>query len=242
MSLSVTANYDYVMVNGATVPFSASGGTSPYVFSIQAGGAGGTIDPVSGLYTPPGVVGEDIVVVTDAALDTAAFQMNVGTIIELFADVIQTSMGLAYDQIYLMNQKYTLPTDSRLYIAIGFLRFKPFGRSNVFDGDGTGLSTIQSTNIMATLNVDMFSKSTAAMDQVGQLVIALESPYSLQQQELNSFRIFPISLSIANLSGIEGIAIPYRFNLSVNVQYLVSNVVDTQYYDTFELPTIIMSP
>ena len=242
MSLSLTANYDYVMVNGPTVPFSASGGVPPYAFSIQPDGAGGSINPVSGLYSPPGVVGEDIILVTDAALNTATFQMNIGTIIELFADVIQTSMGLAYDQIYLMNQKYTIPTDSRLYIAIGFLRFKPFGRSNVFDGSGTGLSTIQSTNIMATFNVDMFSKSTAEMDQIGQLVIALESPYSLQQQELNSFRIFPISLSIANLSGIEGIAIPYRFNLSVNVQYLVSNVVSTEYYDTFELPTVTTSP
>lgn len=46
-----------------TLTFTASGGTSPYVFSISSGS--GTIDPDTGFYTAPPGSGTDVVTVTD---------------------------------------------------------------------------------------------------------------------------------------------------------------------------------
>jgi hypothetical protein len=50
---------------GSSITFSASGGLTPYSFSIAAGA--GTIDPASGVYTAPTEVGVDTVRVTDSA-------------------------------------------------------------------------------------------------------------------------------------------------------------------------------
>jgi plastocyanin len=57
--------------------FSATGGIPPYSYSVVAGGAGGTVNSVSGLYTAPGVEGSDAVRVTDAASHRSDAQVTV---------------------------------------------------------------------------------------------------------------------------------------------------------------------
>lgn len=54
-----------VVTTSTTVAFTASGGTSPYSFSVTSGG--GTIDTTSGVYSAPDVAGSATVRVTDAA-------------------------------------------------------------------------------------------------------------------------------------------------------------------------------
>lgn len=51
---------------GGTEFFTASGGVSPYSFSVLSGGAGGTIVASTGAYTAPNTAGIDTVQVTDA--------------------------------------------------------------------------------------------------------------------------------------------------------------------------------
>ena len=52
------------LVVGATCDFSASGGSPPYIFSVLTGS--GIIDPKSGLYTAPGIPGNEIIQVLDS--------------------------------------------------------------------------------------------------------------------------------------------------------------------------------
>jgi hypothetical protein len=60
---------------GSTITFSASGGLTPYSFSM-AGGLG-TIDPLTGFYTAPSEAGIDTVRVTDSAGSTAEATVTV---------------------------------------------------------------------------------------------------------------------------------------------------------------------
>ncbi len=60
---------------GSTITFGASGGLTPYSFSI-AGGLG-TIDPLTGFYTAPSEAGIDTVRVTDSAGGTAEATVTV---------------------------------------------------------------------------------------------------------------------------------------------------------------------
>lgn len=153
--------------------------------------------------------------------------------LHLFCDVIRYQMDLADDQVYIYNQKINIPTDSRLYIAVGVLVVKPFGNSNV-PISTAGLDELQSANFLANLSVDVFSKGTDALTRKEEVILALNSTYSKSLQQTYGFYIAKHSSSFVNLSAIEGSIIPYRFNLGVNIQYKITKQQPIDYYDNFD--------
>ncbi len=218
---------------GSTRTFVGSGGTGPYIYALVSGI--GSIDPDTGVYTAPAASGKAVVSVTDSALvpATETAQVTVNTALTHFCDIIQHEMGLSDGQVYLWDQKINIPTDQRLYIAIGVLTCKPFANSRTYDGSGGGLEEILSTNFMATLSVNILSRGTDARDRKEEVVLALNSTYSQQVQEANGFGVAVLPSTFVNISEIDGPAIPYRFNLSVAIQYKVTKTKAVQYYDSF---------
>lgn len=213
-----------------SVPIGASGGTPPYTFSVRSGGAGGSINSVSGQYTAPFQPGVDVIQVADSLNALAYLTLNIGNAIQLLCDIIQVQLNLASDQVYLWDQKFNIPNDARLYVPVGVLVCKPFGNTNSFDPVN---GQVQSVNMSATLSIDILSRSLDALNRKEEVLMALNSFYSESQQELNNFRIFRISQNFVNLSEEEGAAILYRFNISVNVQYMIMKVSAIPYYDNF---------
>ncbi len=230
---------------GLTASFIAAGGTAPYVFSVAAGGAGGTINSATGVYTAPAVVNpdpaksQDTILVTDAAALTANSKILVGSPLTLFCEIIEREMGLARGRVYFWDQKVSMPTDSDLFIAVAVLREKIFSNSKSFS-NVSGVEAIQSVNVMSQLSVDIQSRGPAARDRRHEVLLALNSVYAEQQQEQNSFLIgkLPPGVQFINLSLVDGAAIPYRFNITVNMQYFVKKQKAVPYFDTFETPTI----
>lgn len=241
MSLILTSSVT-AMATGRQTSFLASGGVAPYVYSIAPGGAGGTINPSTGLYTAPlSTTGKDNIIVTDATLATATKSILSCTPLELFCDILQTEMGLAQGRVYLWDQKIDQPKDNGLYIAVGVLSCKPFGNNTPIDGSGAGLNAVQSVNMFATLSVDIISRGPEARDRKEEVIMALNSIYSQSQQEANSFYIAKISSGFNNLSNIDGAAIPYRFNISVNMQYFVTKTKAVPYFDDFAQPGLTIN-
>lgn len=236
---------------GLSSSFGANGGTSPYTYSVRANGAGGSINSSTGLYTAPSQVGEtpqtlyDTVQVVDSSnpVNIATAQILVGSPLLLFCDIIQTYLGLSNGRVYLWDQKIMQPTDSGLYVAVSVPVCKPFGNTSVLPSSGT-FETIQSVNMMATLDIDIISRGPAARDQKELVILALRSNYSQQQQEANSFYIaaLPPGSRFINLSQIDGAAIPYRYKISVNMQYFVTNVLPINYFGTFQAVSVATNP
>lgn len=216
---------------GLTQPFGGLDGVAPYAYTLLEGV--GSIDPVTGLYSAGAVLGGATVQVTDANGATAEADIMVGTPLELFCDVIQEELDLQPGRVYLWDQEIKAPSDQGLFVAVGVLSCKPFSNIRRMDADG---NSVQSTHFSATLDVSIISKGPEARDRKEELILALNSQYSEAQQELNSFRIFPLSTSFVNLSQAEGAAIPYRFNISVTVQYQVTKTKAAPYYDQFVVP------
>ena len=238
MPLSLVCPLTYIsQVN--SILFTAQGGVAPYVYSVEPGGAGGSINASTGSYTSPITTGVDTIKVVDANLDEATLDITVGTALELFCDIIKTEMDLDDDQIYLWDQKVNIPKDFRLYVIVGILSKKPFGNNNRFQSAGTSL---QSINMQATLSVEMLSRSFQAADRGEELVMSFMSDYAQSQQEINSFYVAPLTSSWVNLSDIDGAAIPYRFNLSVNIQYFVKKTKAVPYYNNFEDVEVTTEP
>lgn len=223
------------------LPFFGSGGTAPYTFSVT--GAGGTISP-TGVYTAPSSLtdnglAQDIVKVTDSLGAEANATVYVGNCIQLLMDILRVELNLAQDCVYLYNQKIFLPEGQNMAIAVGVVAPKVFGNNKKLNSAGDMVQTI---NMSLMLDLNIISRDLSALNRKEEVVMALNSVYSDQQQALNSFRIFPITTPFVNLSQEDGSAIPYRFNISVNMQYAVTKTKAVPYFTEFAEPTVTTDP
>lgn len=237
--ISISQSYTAIAAN-ITSSFYATGGTAPYVYSVDAGGAGGSIDSSTGVYTAPSVASSspyqayDTIRVTDALSATATAKILVGTPAILFCDIIQKGLGLADGRVYLWDQKIMQPTDYDLYVAVSIPFCRPFGNTNTVIR-GSGLTQVQSVNMLAQMDVDIISRGPAARDRKEEVILALNSVYAEQQMEANSFFVakLPVNSRFINLSQVDGAAIPYRYKISVNMQYAVSKSQPAPYFSDF---------
>lgn len=241
MPLQILFNTQALGVNCKTV-VDATGGVPPYTFSIVSGG--GSINGATGEFTAANTPGRTVLRVTDSDTPTpSTSDVNISTLspMQLFCDIIKQFMGLSADQIYIYNQKFRIPPDDRIYVAVRFLQAKPF--SNVIKyGSTSGLQATQESNFYSQIMVDIFGTTIDALDRKEEIVMALKSVYSQQQQQLNSLSIAALPISFNDLSQLEGSAIPYRFNITVAMQYLVKKLADVSYFDDFDAPEVQTDP
>jgi hypothetical protein len=95
--------------------------------------------------------------------------------------------------------------------------------------------------MLAVTDIDIISKGPAARDRKEEIILAFNSNYAQQQQDANSFYIGKISTGFLNLSDIDGAAIPYRYRISVNMQYAFQKASPVSRFDTFT-KTIYTNP
>ena len=76
---------------GNTLTFSATGGVSPYTYSIVSGG--GTINSSTGLFTAPATAGSVVVRVTDSLSNTSNATVTVNAALVISPDPVITSVG-----------------------------------------------------------------------------------------------------------------------------------------------------
>lgn len=214
----------------------AFAGAEPYLYSVLPGGIGGSIS-ADGIYTAPASIGVDTIQAVDDLGEIATFKVYVGTPLHLVGDIVRKYMGLDEDQVYLYNQKYKIPPDQRIYIAISQLTSRAFGSSSK---TVNGIETI-AANIISPIDITIQSRSMDALLRKEEIILALDSEYARRQQELNGFYIGKLSANIVPLNQEEGAAIPYMFNLTVNLQYSYRKSNNSLYFDDFE-NTLITNP
>lgn len=225
---------------GLTSSFLGVGGKRPYTYAVLPGGAGGTINARSGVYTAPSILVSgpdksiDTIRVTDNLAATATSTILIGDALLLFCEIIQNQMALANGRVYLWDQKIFQPSDYSLYIAISEIVPKPFGNNITTSTDNSGnLIQHKYVNMQSMLDIDIISRGPEARDRKEEVILALGSTYAEQQMEANSFYIGKISTNFINLSNIDGAAIPYRYKISCMIQYCKNITIPIQYYSTF---------
>lgn len=246
MSLTLSSTLTAI-TPGLTSSFGATGGTEPYTYSVLPGGAGGSINSGNGTYVAPATVNfnpaqlYDTIQVTDALAATATAKVLVGTPLLLFCEIIQREMALADGRVFLWDQKIFQPTDAGLYIAVSVPRCKPFGNNTKTNSSG---DPVQSVNMLATVEVDIMSRGPDARERKEEIILALNSQYAQAQQAANSFNIgrLPTPSGFQNLSVVDGAAIPYRYNISINMQYFVTKTKPFPYFDAFAEPSLAINP
>ena len=179
-----------------TASFLGVGGQRPYSYAVVAGGAGGTINSRTGIYTAPAIASasptqvSDTITITDAASATASSSILIGTPLILFCDIIQQGLGLADGRVYLWDQKINMPTDYSMFVVVSVGLSKPFANTLDYSTNNSGgLSQIQSVNVYDLLDIDIISRGPEARDRKEEVIMALNSTYAAQQMAANSFYI-----------------------------------------------------
>ncbi len=144
-------------------------------------------------------------------------------------EIIQHELELLEGTVFIYNQRINLSSFSGLLVAVGVQSLKMIGvRTQVLDGIET-----QGANVNAVFSIDIMSKDLTALDRKEEVILALSSTYAEQIQEKYGFHIGKLPTNFVNLSEIDGAAIPYRFQLSVQVQYAVNKTKSVDYFDQF---------
>lgn len=241
--ITINQNFTACGAGADFIQFVASGGISPYSFAVLAGGAGGSINSSTGVYTAPPLPSSspngayDVIQVTDSVAATGTAQILVAYPLGLVCDIIQTQMNLPNGRVYEWDQKIFQPTDYDLYVILSVMSCKPFGNVNApFPGDGSQVN--QFVSMYAKIDIDIISRGPAARDQKELVVLALNSIYSQQQQDAFAFYIgkLPITGGFINLSNVDGAAIPYRYKISYAIHYAASLNQAVPYYNNFTNP------
>lgn len=248
MALLIIQN-TYAVGPSITAFFLGTGGAEPYEYEVEPGGAGGTINVSTGVYTAPALVPTDparffdTIRVTDYNGVTTMSRILVGGALQLIMEILQRSMALPEGRVYLYNQKVLQPNDSDLYIAVRVENSDVFGNINRASEAGAGMDTDQSVSMIDTVSFDLISRSTAALKRRAEFARVWASNYAQFQQNLNGFLIGrdPVR-PFMMVPDLDGSAIPYRFRVSYLVQYAEKAVAPTAYYDSFDPPEITTNP
>jgi hypothetical protein len=231
---------------GITTTFEASGGIAPYTFSLVAGSQGSITS--LGVYTAPETPGNyqkstrARILVVDSTPVTPlelTFDVSVLNVLGLLGDSIAEFMGLNNGQIMIYNQKYNIPQDTKPYIALNFVSNKPYASVKKHETISGQFCSVQEISNSAVIDIDIMCRTIEALERKEEILMALKSDYSINQQAFNSFNLSTLPQSFINLTSEEGAAMLYRFKISIALQYTVRRVKQVDYYDQFNEPTIL---
>lgn len=160
--------------------------------------------------------------------------------VKVVALILQQELGLKTDQVILSNEKFDIPTDDRLYVAITLMGSKPFGVKTEYVPDPiTGeLVEQQGVNAQELYSVVAYSKGATARQRYWEVPAALRSTFAQQQQEKNSFSIGYIT-QMRDVSEQDGTSRINRYSLTFAVLVAYRKTKPVDYFDTFSQPTII---
>jgi len=114
---------------------------------------------------------------------------------QIIVNILKTEMNLPLDNVWLNNQNRKIAIDDGLYIAVGMVDSQVMSNTNTPYPTDEGMSERQQVLTRDNIQIDLLSKSNSALTRRWEVLAALKSVYSTQQQEENG--LTKISLSCA---------------------------------------------
>lgn len=161
---------------------------------------------------------------------------------QIFIDILKTQMNLANNQIWIRNQNYDIPDTDGLFIVVGMADSQVFSNVNTPISTESGMS--QEIQIISrdNIQIDIFSRNTDAIFRRSEVLAALNSVYSQQKQEDNSFVIFRLPTSFTNTSSAEGGSNLNRFSIIISCHSWYTQITTlaapNDYYNEFSTEVV----
>lgn len=155
--------------------------------------------------------------------------------LKVVADIIQMQLNLKAGRVMVYNQQFNIPKDEHLFIVVREDDSTVFATSttNKMNKEGEYEETNDAL-IRSTVSVDVMSANDEAKNRRFEVILALNSNYSQQMQELNTVRIAQLPTGFVNASELEASQMLNRFSISFNMMYKKQISHTVNYFDTFK--------
>jgi hypothetical protein len=158
--------------------------------------------------------------------------MNKSPIV-ILRDIIKTQMNLNNDRIWVYNQSKSIPTDKELFVVLEFLNSKVYSARNSYIPTNTGMQEQPTMNTVEEYAIKIASVNDDATFRKEEIILALNSDYSIQQQQIYQFRIAQIPNTFLNVSSVEASKMLNRYDIHIKVFAFYSKSNNVSYYNTF---------
>lgn len=172
-------------------------------------------------------------------------------ILKVLGDVLRAEMDLKADQVTIYNQRWIIPSDTRLYISIKITGSRPYAVNRKYRA---GFVTGTPSEVTATLNeeltintqdiitLNIYSKGEAARIRRNEVILALGSTRCEQEMERYSFSIGQVPVSYVDVSEGEGTAMINRYAITYQMLYAQGLTKPVEYFDQFKLGETVLQP
>lgn len=151
-------------------------------------------------------------------------------VLENICSILQGYLELENGQVYLRQEKISLPKDFKFSISVGFI-----GAGKALGTTRRGVeSETVSTTMAHNVVIEIYGRTFDVLTKKDEIILAVNSSLSMEIQQANGFYIAPNPSSQNDLSGLDGASIPYRFQLTFHIQYKIEKTKTQGYYDSFE--------
>ena len=158
--------------------------------------------------------------------------------VQIIVDILKAVMQLDEDRVWVWNQREEIPKDKGLFIAVGMMGIVPFGSNSKPVSTVNGMQEQLSQQMQETITVNVYSYDTSAILRYPEVIGAMASTYSQNQQEKYQFRIAQVPSSVNDASFAEGGGILYRFDMTFRILRSYGTINDIAYYDTHSTTVI----
>jgi len=156
--------------------------------------------------------------------------------IKVLGDVIAGYMGLRnsgpLSQIMLTSERFTIPPNNDIYIALGYIDGKAIGNNASFDGN-TLIETSEVT-MLYHVQIDIMSFGPDARTRKEEVFMALRSSLAQSAMETNNIQFARMPAGFVNAQSLEESKMLNRFTMSIAITALITKDTPvTQYYNQF---------
>ena len=164
------------------------------------------------------------------------------TAAQIICAILVEEMDLPAANVWLRDQNRKIPNDNGLYIAVGMVDSHPITVETYLTettvGDVVNTNEVNEVYTREVIQIDIWSSSGLALTRNWEILAALRSIYSSQQQEANFFKIPRISSQFIDTTAAEGGSTLNRYTLTFSafVWYRKTAILSSSgglYYDDF---------
>lgn len=164
--------------------------------------------------------------------------------LKLVADIIQSEMDLADDQVIFMDEKFNLPPDDRLYLSLALMGAKDFGAKTEYDPDPASGELVETlvVNRQEMHSITLLSRTREAAQRNWEVTAALNSTLSQQTQEKYSFKIGNLPTSMNKVPDEDGTARLAMYVTTFLILGALKKAKPVDYFDQFSQPLVHTNP
>jgi hypothetical protein len=153
---------------------------------------------------------------------------------QIIVNILTSEMCLPKQNCWVRDQNRLFPGTPGLFAIVGMVDSQVVSNINSFNG--STLAETQDVQTIDKIQIDILSRDTTAIFRRWEVLAALKSIYSEQQQENNTFKIYQIPTSFINTSYAEGGSEINRFSIVIPCQVWYRKVkpISSIYGDYFD--------